>query len=160
MLDLSMGMLISGTVIGAAGMLLLLRGKRESEPSSLLAGLALSVLPLVMHSVGMLWLAGAARTDIVVPSGLKVDVETVYHAAPLPVDPAQLSGPAVMLVHSKRAARRLADLVRERSGINLVAISPAVSAAAGDGWRRVEVAPHPDDGEMVAIAAKLCHEAR
>jgi hypothetical protein len=59
MLDLSMGMLISGTVIGAAGMLLLLRGKRESEPSSLLAGLALSVLPLVMHSVGMLWLAGA-----------------------------------------------------------------------------------------------------
>lgn len=59
MLDLSMGMLISGTVIGAFGMLLLLRGKRESEPSSLLAGLALSVLPLVMHSVGMLWLAGA-----------------------------------------------------------------------------------------------------
>lgn len=108
----------------------------------------------------MLWLAGAARTDIVVPAGLKVDVETVYHAAPLPVDPAQLSGPAVMLVHSKRAARRLAELVRERSGINLVAISPAVSAAAGDGWRRVEVASRPDDGEMVAIAAKLCHEAR
>ena len=42
----------------AVGMLLLLRGKRESEPSSLLAGLALSVLPLVMHSVGMRWLAG------------------------------------------------------------------------------------------------------
>lgn len=58
MLDLSMGMLISGTIIGGVGLVLLLRGKRESEPSSLLAGLALSVLPLVMHSVGMLWLAG------------------------------------------------------------------------------------------------------
>ena len=108
----------------------------------------------------LLWLAGEARTPITVPSGVSIDTRTVYHAAPLPVDPVHLRGPAIMLLHSQRAARRLAALIDARADIGLIAISAKVAAAAGTGWDTVHVAARPDDGEMVAMAAKLCHEAR
>ena len=56
---MSEGMLLSGLVIGGVGFVLFLRGKREGSLGTLLAGIALSVLPMLMHSVGMLWLASA-----------------------------------------------------------------------------------------------------
>ncbi|MCB9844689.1 MAG: hypothetical protein H6811_01700 [Phycisphaeraceae bacterium] len=59
MLDMSFGMLASGIVISAVGLGLLVWGKRQCEPAPLVAGIGLNVLPLVMHSVGMLWLASA-----------------------------------------------------------------------------------------------------
>lgn len=109
----------------------------------------------VRHCV---WLAGKERTAIEPPPSLTLSTITVYHARALPVSAAQLSGPAVVLLHSKRAARRLASLAPDPGSLILVTISEAVAAAAGDGWARVSIAPSPDDGEMVAMAAKLCHE--
>lgn len=59
MLDMSAGMLLSGLLIGGVGAFLFFRGRRESEPSSVLAGIGLSVLPVAFHSVLFLWLASA-----------------------------------------------------------------------------------------------------
>lgn len=60
MLDLSTPMLISGLILGGAGMFLFFRGRSNQEPTSVLAGIALSVLPMVLHSVLVLWGLSAA----------------------------------------------------------------------------------------------------
>lgn len=106
----------------------------------------------------LLWLAGEDRTAVQAPEGGKIDAIAVYRAAPLAVDIAVLQDPAVVLVHSTRAAQRLAEIAPQREALRLVAISPAVAAACGEGWRSVAIAPRPDDAEMVAIAAKLCQD--
>lgn len=106
----------------------------------------------------MLWLAGQDRTPLDPLPSLNLTPITVYHARALPVPTNQLAGPAVVLVHSKRAARQLANLAPDPHLLTLVAISEAVATAAGDGWAMVSIAASPDDGEMVAMAAKLCHE--
>jgi uroporphyrinogen-III synthase len=68
-----------------------------------------------------------------------------------------LEGQAAV-VHSPRAARRLADLVSPgtRSTIRLAAISKAAAEAAGDGWQEVRTAPVPRDTELLALAVRLC----
>ena len=62
------------------------------------------------------------------------------------------------VVHSPRAARRLAELVSvsARSTIRLAAISRAAAEAAGDGWQELRTAPAPRDTELLALAARLC----
>jgi len=70
----------------------------------------------------------------------------------------QLAG-AVALVHSPRAARRVAGLV-DRAGIDrrtmrLAAISAAAADAAGDGWERIAAATSPDDAALIALARAL-----
>ena len=63
---------------------------------------------------------------------------------------------ATALVHSPRAAalfaRRLTATATPPAALSLVAISAASAAAAGPGWRRVEVAKRPTDGAMVRAA--------
>jgi len=68
-----------------------------------------------------------------------------------------LEGQAAV-VHSPRAARRLAELVSPgtRSTIRLAAISKATAEAAGDGWQEVRTAPVPRDTELLALAVGLC----
>lgn len=65
---------------------------------------------------------------------------------------------AVALLHSPRAAQRLARLVPmiERRRLHLAAISPAVLDAAGAGWASGEAAPQPGDQALLALAAALC----
>ncbi len=83
----------------------------------------------------------------------------VYRATPLhpPAALDQLAG-QVAAVHSPRAARRLAELVREadRPSICIAAISEAAAEAAGSGWCRLEAARAPSDAELLALAARLC----
>lgn len=79
----------------------------------------------------------------------------VYRAKP--VEPPELPASGVVLIHSPRAARRLAELVNERSGIAIAAISPAAAAAAGGGWAAVEVADRPNDDALLAVAERLCN---
>ena len=43
------------------------------------------------------------------------------------------------------AARRFADLTRDRSGVAVATISPAAAAAVGAGWEIVETAAAPTD---------------
>ena len=66
--------------------------------------------------------------------------------------------PCVALLHSERAATRLAHLASDRAAIAVVAISSDVAKAAGPGWRHVAIAPTPDDAAMLALAARLCEE--
>jgi hypothetical protein len=59
MLDSSFGVILSGLVLGAVGFVLFMHGKRQSDLGSVLGGIALGVLPMVVHSLLLLWLAGA-----------------------------------------------------------------------------------------------------
>ena len=66
---------------------------------------------------------------------------------------------SVVMVHSPRAARRVADLI-DRAGIDrrtvrLAAISAAAAQAAGDDWDRIAAAATPDDAALAALARAL-----
>jgi len=66
---------------------------------------------------------------------------------------------SVVMVHSPRAARRVADLI-DRAGIDrrtvrLAAISAAAAQAAGDDWDRIAAAATPDDAALTALARAL-----
>lgn len=67
----------------------------------------------------------------------------------------------ICLVHSPRAAARLAALVPpdQRAGLSLIAISDKARAAAGVGWASAIAAPIPTDAAMLALAEELCHKA-
>lgn len=106
----------------------------------------------------LLHLAGADRTDFD-PAGLRIETRIVYAAEPVEPAPVLPDGPVVALLHSARAARRLAELV-DHGGYAIAALSPAVAAAAGEGWRAVVVAARPDDDALLAAAARLCQEER
>jgi uroporphyrinogen-III synthase len=84
---------------------------------------------------------------------------TVYRAKPLPnvAGLEQLQG-QVAVLHSPRAARRLAELVdaAERANVILAAISKAAAEAAGAGWEGIRVASTPTDAALLALAARLC----
>lgn len=62
------------------------------------------------------------------------------------------------ILHSPRAARRLAELVapRDRQRIKIAAISEATADAAGEGWQEIRTATFPRDTELLALAARLC----
>lgn len=92
-------------------------------------------------------------------------VRVVYAAEPLAIAPravAALTG-HIVLLHSARAAERLATLVDRadvaRRGIAIVAISAKVAAAAGPGWWAVRIAGAPRDEAMVAAAQALTRTA-
>lgn len=69
-----------------------------------------------------------------------------------------LPSEAVALLHSPRAARRLALLVplAQRGRLHIATISPAVLDAAGAGWASASIAPQPSDQALLALAATLC----
>jgi uroporphyrinogen-III synthase len=64
----------------------------------------------------------------------------------------------VAVLHSPRAASRLADLVHrdDRATIRIAAISEATGEAAGEGWEEVRATIRPLDSELLALAARLC----
>jgi len=80
---------------------------------------------------------------------------TVYRAKERAADLSQAAG-SVVLVHSPRAGRRLADLMENRSDIRVAAISAAAAEAVGGGWQRVEAAKDPSDDALLALATSLC----
>jgi uroporphyrinogen-III synthase len=82
----------------------------------------------------------------------------VYRSRALPAPAVQALRGQVAAVHSPRAAARLAELADRafRATVRLAAISDAAAVAAGDGWEEVAVAAKPNDGELLALAARLC----
>jgi uroporphyrinogen-III synthase len=70
-----------------------------------------------------------------------------------------LSGNAVILLHSPRAARAFSDFCEKagipRATLALVAISDAALIEAGSGWRRAIATDRPDDDAMLAAASSL-----
>lgn len=84
-------------------------------------------------------------------------VVPVYASEPLP-PPDDIAGrlaEAVVLLHSPRAAARVAALAADRAATALAAISPAALAAAGPGWRASVAAEVPTDAALLAAAALL-----
>lgn len=104
----------------------------------------------------LLHLAGEDRTEFRTGS-LRVETRIVYAAEPCAPSPdfdRALAAGAIVLLHSVRAAIRFRELTGPGHGV--VAISPAVLAAAGDGWARAVNAEHPTDDALLAAAARLC----
>ena len=64
----------------------------------------------------------------------------------------------VAVLHSPRAARRLAELVDQkcRSTVRIAALSRPTAEAAGEGWEAVRIPSSPNDTELLALAARLC----
>jgi uroporphyrinogen-III synthase len=85
----------------------------------------------------------------------------VYAADPVGIAPDAIAALAgqIVLLHSARAAARLAELVEQaglpRAAVALVAISAKTAAAAGPGWQAVVIATAPRDDAMVAAARAL-----
>ena len=85
----------------------------------------------------------------------------VYESAAVPVDPVRLQVMigSVALLHSARAARRLAELLDaagiDRAHVAIAAFSAAIAAAAGEGWADIDSAATPDDAALFAAATRV-----
>lgn len=85
----------------------------------------------------------------------------VYESADVAVDAAAFAAAAadrIVLLHSVRAARRVAMLVDRRATIGIVALSQAVRDAAGPGWRLARTAAVPTDAALCSIALAAAGE--
>ncbi|MGN6279317.1 MAG: uroporphyrinogen-III synthase [Sphingomonas sp.] len=100
----------------------------------------------------------AGRDHAPTPPGVTA-VIAVYDSGELPVaaDALRAIEHGVALLHSPRAARRLASVADaiDRRTVRLAALSPTVADAAGSGWAEVAVAETRDDAALVALAARL-----
>ncbi len=109
----------------------------------------------------ILWLCGRERSALDAGDA-RVTALPCYAVDPVDPPPAWenlLGAPAILLAHSARAAARIAALAGpDRAHLSLVAISPAVAAAAGEGWRTAVAAARPDDAAMLAQARALWHK--
>lgn len=82
----------------------------------------------------------------------------VYRATPVEKPDLSAAPGSVAMIHSPRAGRRFAELVRDRSAIAIAAISDAAAEAVAEGWRTVETAKLPSDEALLALAARLCEK--
>lgn len=102
----------------------------------------------------LLHLCGRHRTEV--HTAQTITPIAVYESRAIAgVDPAPLDG-CVALIHSPRAAQRLAELAQNRSTIAVAAISPVAAKATGPGWAAVDSAVAPNDDALLALAARLC----
>lgn len=135
-----------------AGFLSVVEG--DSDVTRLVGKIATLGLHRLLHFCG---------TDVRAfdPYGVVIDRCVVYSAdaiePPATLAPVLAEGP-VVLVHSPRAAARLAELVEPeaRARIALVAISANAAEAAGSGWEEVAIAAEPRDEALLEEAARLC----
>ncbi|AJA10988.1 uroporphyrinogen-III synthase [Sphingopyxis fribergensis] len=109
----------------------------------------------------ILWLCGRDRSEFDA-RGAAITALPCYAVAPVapPTEWSTLiAAPAILLAHSARGAQRISDLVGgARSHLTLVAISSAVAAAGGEGWRDLAIAGQPSDAAMLAEAGALWHK--
>ena len=106
----------------------------------------------------LLHLCGEDRRD---PANArqKITAIPVYKARAVEQPDLAAAANAVVLIHSPRAARRFADLERDRDSITIAAISKAAADAVGSGWKLVEAAPDPTDDALLALAVRLCNNS-
>jgi uroporphyrinogen-III synthase len=116
----------------------------------------------------VLRLAGAEHVALSPPEPIRIETVVVYRAQPLPISEecgTRLRQGAVVLLHSAAAARHFASecarLDVPRRGIALACIGPRIADAAGNqGWTAVASAERPDDTALLALAARMCQNAR
>jgi uroporphyrinogen-III synthase len=95
---------------------------------------------------------------------LQVERRIVYAAEAAPVLPETAADAirrgAVALLHSPRSAALFRRLCEEaglcRADIAIAALSEAVAASAGPGWKEVASAARPTDDALLELGAKLC----
>lgn len=110
----------------------------------------------------ILWLSGVQHTPLVHPR-IALTVVPVYEAAmlePAPELQAALAHPAIILLHSQRAAWALADQAKSRAHLGIMAISPGVAAVAGEGWAWVHWPQAPRDQDLLEYMDTLCQNAK
>lgn len=116
-----------------------------------------ALIALVEHSgfTRAVYLGG--RDRMIAPGGPISAERTVYASDPLPITPQALEELAgsTALLHSARAARRLAALATDKTAVNIAALSPVILAAAGTGWRQTAVAVSPNDRALLVAAITL-----
>jgi uroporphyrinogen-III synthase len=110
----------------------------------------------------LLWLSGEDRREPSNTHGARLDIRTVYAAKPLPIpaDAAEIINCAdIIALHSPRAAILFGEtadaLGLNRARLALIAFSPAIAAAAGDGWGGVAISKMPEDSALLSAAADL-----
>jgi len=88
---------------------------------------------------------------------LMIDRRVVYSAQLVEPPPVLPSAP-IILIHSPRAAARLAEVIPERERITrtVIAISAAAADQAGAGWAGIRIAATPNDDGLLARAAEAC----
>lgn len=105
----------------------------------------------------LLWLAGEDHMNVSANAEVTIDIQIVYRSAALPV-PENFadfvrSSDAVLL-HSARAARHFAGICDaqgiDRTRVTVGALSPAIAADAGTGWREMAVEATPDDAALLS----------
>lgn len=110
----------------------------------------------------ILWLAGHDHTD---PSAVdrQLEIVPVYCSKAIALGEqakACLAGETVILLHSARAARHFVSeldrLFLPRSKHRVLAFSEKVAEAAGQGWKNIQTASHPDDDALLSLASALC----
>jgi len=118
-----------------------------------------ALLAMVPSGLRLLHLCGEDRKPAA-PTGHAIEQVMVYRAAPVGSPPLAAIEDGVVLVHSPRAGRRLAELVPTRGSIRIAALSPAAAAAVGSGWQAIEAAEEPTDEALLALAVRLCEKPR
>ncbi len=110
----------------------------------------------------LLWLAGADHMPLESTDQVAITPVITYQSVAIEPPPElarNLAKPCIVMLHSVRAAAHFADICAkvdiDRSRINLASISPAVAAAAGDGWRSVAVADAPNDAALLSAAITI-----
>lgn len=118
----------------------------------------------------LLRLSGRARVQLSPPPGVSMIERVVYDsvARPMPDDLARLLttralAGTVILLHSAEAARHFAAecdrLYLPRTRLQLAALGPRITAAAGSGWMDTANAETPDDAALLALAGQLCQNS-
>jgi uroporphyrinogen-III synthase len=140
-------------------------GKATAE-AALDAGFAIAIagddgverlLGSIDAGLRLLHLCGEDRADVGEPRQAIVQ-RIVYRSTPTDNPDLSAAAGSVALIHSPRAARRFAELIKDRGRIAIAAISPAAAAAAGAGWESVNAPDQPSDEALLALAARLCNK--
>lgn len=138
----------------AHGFEVVLTGERDA--SALLVAARERGVERALHLTG--------RNRTLREGGIIARIVPVYDSAALAIDPVMLAGlhGTVALLHSTRAARRLAALLGPagRAAVAIAAFGPAIAAAAGTGWAAVVTAETPDDAALFTAVARVPRAAR
>ncbi|QNQ09113.1 uroporphyrinogen-III synthase [Sphingomonas alpina] len=116
---------------------------------------ALLTLAEAQGVANALHLGGRDRVAVQSPAIRSTIAIYASDAVAIAPDTLRLIDGSVALLHSARAARRLAALAGNRMSIRIAALSEAVNEAAGPGWAGHAVAARPDDDALLATARML-----
>ncbi|MBS0476625.1 MAG: uroporphyrinogen-III synthase [Proteobacteria bacterium] len=113
----------------------------------------------------LLRIVGDERVPLTLPRGVTMDERVVYASVPRAMPPdliALLREPTMIALHSADAARHVAAQCVthgiRRSLLRVIALSPRIASAAGDGWGEVATATMPNDKALLALAVQMCQD--